>query len=91
MSAATDPRFAEVQLGIEAEAFVHSKLGRYLIGRAEDERQRALEALATADPEDAKTIRQLQNQQWRANTVLGWLAEAIETGAHLEAELTADQ
>ena len=80
---------AEVQLGIEAEAFIHSAVGRYLVGRAEDERQRALEALGTVDPEDAKLIRELQNQHWRSNAVSGWLAEAIQDGAHAEAAMTA--
>lgn len=85
-----DPRLAEVQLGIEVEAFVHSDVGKYLAGRAEEERETAMGLLATADPEDAKQIRELQNQCWRASTVMGWLVEAIEVAAHAEAELTAE-
>ena len=86
----TDPRLAEVQLGIEVEAFVHSAVGKYIVGRVEEERETALGLLATADPEDAKQIRELQNQHWRATAVMGWLAEAIETAAHAEAEMTAE-
>ena len=85
-----DPRLAEVQLGIEIEAFLHGAVGKYIAGRAEEERETALGLLATADPEDSKHIRELQNQHWRASTVMGWLAEAIQTAAHAEAEMTAE-
>jgi hypothetical protein len=86
-----DPRLAEFQLGIEVEVFLNSGIGKYLAGRAEEEREAALGLLATADPEDDKQIRKLQNQCWRASTVMGWLVEAIEVAAHAEAELTADE
>ena len=85
----SDPRLAEVQLGIEIEAFLHSAVGKYLAGRSEEERETALELLATADPEDAKQIRELQNQYWRASTVMAWLVGAIHVGAHAEAEMMA--
>jgi hypothetical protein len=88
--AGTDPRLAEVQLGIEVEAFLNSAVGKYLAGRAEEESRAALELLASADPEDAKRIRELQNQHWRAGTVIDWLVEAIRVSAHAEAELMAD-
>ena len=83
----TDPRLVEVQLGIEIEAFLHGAVGKHLAARAEEEQDAALESLATADPEDAKHIRELQNQHWRASSVMGWLVEAIHAAAHAEAEL----
>jgi len=85
-----DPRLTEVQLGIEVEAFLNSPVGRHLAQRAEDERERALEALAVSDAEDAKAIRELQTRVWRASSISAWLAAAIEASAHAEAELTAD-
>jgi hypothetical protein len=85
-----DPRVAEFQLGIEVEVFLSSGIGKYLAGRAEEEREAALGLLATVDADDAKQIRELQNQCWRASTVMGWLVEAIEVAAHAEAEMTAE-
>ena len=86
-----DPRFTEVQLGIEVEAFLNGAVGKYLASRAEDEAQTALELLATVPPDGEAEIRKLQNQHWRASTVMSWLVEAIEVGAHAEAELTAEE
>jgi hypothetical protein len=88
MSEGNDPRLGEVQLGIEIEAFLHGAIGKYIAQRVEAQREIALALLASADPEDPKLIRQLQNQHWRASTVMGWLGEAIEAAAHAEAEMT---
>ncbi|MGH2721613.1 MAG: hypothetical protein ACRDJO_08425 [Actinomycetota bacterium] len=79
-----------MQLGIQVEAFLSSPVGKYIAGRAEEESQMALSLLGSVDPEDAKRIRELQNQHWRGSTVIEWLVEAIRVGAHAEAELTAD-
>lgn len=85
-----DPRYAEVRLGVEIEAFLGSPVGRLISRRAKVLMDVALSLLASADPEDAKGIRELQNQHWRASTVMGWLVEAIREGAHAEADLTAE-
>lgn len=74
----------EVQFGIEVEAFLNSSLGKYLVQKAETERDAALEKLKVADPDNAKEIRRLQNEVWRAESMQTWLAEAIQTGWNAE-------
>jgi len=76
-----------VQLGLSAESFLGSPLGKFLVGRAEGEIEEAVEKLKTTDPEDAKAIRDLQNRIYRAESVQYWLAEAIMTGENAQQEL----
>lgn len=73
-----------IAFGIDAEAFLNSPLGRIIQGRAVEEVDDALEALKTVDPEDAKSIRDLQNRAYRAESVKQWIFEVIQDG--LEAQ-----
>ena len=67
-----------IDMGIQAEAFINSDLGRYLLDRSNAEQKAALEQLGIVDPEDTKAIRRLQfnlqvaagNQNWLANLVV---------------------
>ena len=70
----------EAQLGIEAEAFKNSKLGLYLRDKAENEIMDASSELTTVNPKDVDRITELQNQVYRANSILIWIEEAIENG-----------
>jgi len=76
-----------IALGFEAEAFLQSDIGRYLIERADDEIDTALDELKRADPEDAKTIRRLQGDIKVAESIQYWLAEAIQDGVNSMQEL----
>jgi hypothetical protein len=76
--------FAEAILGKEAEDFLKSELGRYLIGRAEEIQQEALELLSTTHPWRRRRIQQLQNEVWRARSFQEWLAEMIMAGRQAE-------
>lgn len=71
---------AEVILGKDAEEFLQRDLGRYMLGRAEEEEREAMEALATVSPWRRRRISQLQAQLWRARSFQGWLAELITGG-----------
>lgn len=73
-----------VALGIEAEHFLTSALGRHLVARSEEERAEVLELLKDADPEDAKKIRALQNRVAVLDTWQQWIADAIMTGKATE-------
>jgi hypothetical protein len=75
-------------LGVEAEAFCKSSLGRALTQRAKDEIESGVEDLKEADPEDPKAIREIQNRIWRASAFIVWLAEIVQEGTNKEAELT---
>lgn len=68
------------QLGVEAEAFKSTNLGRYLFQKADDEIIEALHELARVDPTNVKRITELQNQSYRANSFMTWIDEAIESG-----------
>lgn len=73
-----DLLFAEARLGIEAEKFLSSDMGRYLVGRADmlaEMFSRQLEI-----EEDVDTIRKLQREIRSARRVKSWLAEAVNAG-----------
>lgn len=74
----------EVQFGIEVEAFLGSPLGKYLVGRAEEERDAALEEFKKADVADASLMRDIQNRVWRAEQFQTWLAEIVQAGWNAE-------
>ena len=80
-----------VALGIEAEAFLASALGKYLIARAEDEIRFAVAGLCEVSPTNVDEIYRLQNQVWRAESIQHWIAEAIQDGAHAEQVYIADE
>jgi hypothetical protein len=78
---------AEAILGQDAAEFVRSDIGRYILGRAEQEAQEAADKLARVSPWRRRRIAELQNQIWRANSVRDWLLEMIQTGESAERAL----
>jgi hypothetical protein len=79
-----DELVKDVQVGIEAEAFLNTAVGKYLVSVAEQEIAAALEKLKTVDPMDTGTVRRLQSEVWRAESVQTWLAELIQAGWNAE-------
>lgn len=77
---------AIIDFGMEVEAFLQSRLGRYLCGRAEEEVAEAVEALKRVDPDNAKEIRKWQNMIGRAESFGYWLAEAVQSGYNAQRE-----
>lgn len=71
---------AEAELGEAARRFLESDMGRLIAGRAGAEADEAFIKLKDIDPEDSETIRKLQNDIWRAESVITWIAETIERG-----------
>ncbi len=86
-----DPHTAEqlkvVELGLDAEQFLASNLGKYIIERAEAEIESAIEQFKATDPEDAKAMRALQNIIARNESVQYWLADAINAAHAAEEQL----
>ena len=72
--------YAEAILGKDAEEFVESELGRFIIGRAEQEIEDAVNELKKCYPWRTRKIRELQNRIWRAESVQNWLAELVVRG-----------
>jgi hypothetical protein len=84
-----DELLAAVEIGIEAESFLESKVGKHLTDRAESELNAALAALKDVDASKPDEVRKLQNQAWRAESVQTWLAEVIQSGWNAEEMLKA--
>lgn len=84
---AADTLMAEAILGQDAQEFVKTELGRYILGRARQEKAEALEQLGRVSPWRRNRIRQLQNEVWRADSIAGWLSELITSGRQAEAVL----
>lgn len=76
-----------VQFGLEIKGFLDGAVGKYLLGRADQERQAALELLAEADASDVNYVRELQLIVRRAASLGEWLEEARMAGQAAEAEL----
>lgn len=90
MSDDTQERLKVVALGIEAERFLESDLGRYLVARAEGEREEAIAELVKVDPHDSREVQRLQNAIAVVDMVQQWIADAITSGQATERALVAE-
>ena len=77
----------QVKFGMEVEQFLDSKVGKYLIERAEMQAAEATEQLKRVAPEDSLQIRALQTLIARAESIQFWMAECIQIGLHAQSEL----
>lgn len=88
---ANDPSVVRVVedavLGAQVRQFMESDIGVYLMQRADDYAQEAIDRLTRVDPEDPKTIRVLQNQIAVADLIASWLKEATAVGQQAELHL----
>lgn len=75
-----DPIVRSAVFGKQVEQFLDTAIGRYLVGRAEEEAERALSQLRTVAPWRRRRIMDLQNQVYRAEAFQQWLADAIIDG-----------
>lgn len=82
-----NPLHKAIDFGFEVEAFLQSDIGRYLTAKAEAEVEDATESLKRADPECARTIRELQHKIHVAEDIQYWLAEAVQAGINAQIEL----
>jgi len=62
------------------QRFINSDLGRYIVNRAEHDREKAISELKTCDPVNSVKIRQLQDDMNIPDKVVAWLSEAIQIG-----------
>ena len=80
-------RIAEAILGRDAQEFLASEIGRYLLGRAQMDEREALEALVSVKWWRRRRIIELQSRIYRARSVRNWLAEIITDGRQAESVL----
>ena len=71
-------------LGEDAKEFLASDVGRYLLGRAEQDAQEAADKLKRISPWRRRRITELQNEIYRAESIKGWVIEMIQAGASAE-------
>lgn len=76
-----------VQFGLEVAGFVQTPIGQYLLGRAEQERDAALQQMVDANAADVDAMRELQLVVRRADSFAQWLADAQMDGEAADAEL----
>jgi hypothetical protein len=76
----SDELIAEALLGEEAEKFLESAVGRYLIGAAQQEVAAAQEDLENADPSNEKAIRDIQCRAKVGRMIEKWLLELVDKG-----------
>jgi hypothetical protein len=84
-------RMKVVSLGIEAEHFALSSLGRHITARAEREREEALKQLIKADPHDVNAVQRLQNEVRVIDKVQQWIADAIMDGQAVEKAMVEEE
>lgn len=82
-----NPLEQSIAFGFEVEAFLSSDIGKYLIQRADEEIEDAVEELKRADPDIPSVIRALQSKISVAESIQYWLAEAIQDGINSMNEL----
>lgn len=87
-----DPAAVIAVFGKEVEYFIdEDPIGQFLIKRAKDDLAEAQDALLEVDPEKPAEVRKLQFKAAVANSVRGWLAEAIQNGRAAAAQLQMER
>lgn len=79
-----------VKLGLDAESFVKSDLGQYLLERAATESLSSLEQLKDIDPSDTDKIRKIQAICKRMDDLQRWITEAINEGNNAYQQIVSD-
>lgn len=80
-----------IGFGMDAEKFMSSAIGQYLTRRANEAIEEATAGLRTADPENPKEIRKLQNDALSAERFLQWMGEAVTEGELAEQAFISGQ
>lgn len=75
-----DELMASAELGDEAKRFAESDLGRCMFCIASQEVAIAQERMESVDPDDAKKIREIQNEIKLHRNFRQWVLELIDKG-----------
>lgn len=75
-----DELMSLAKMGIDAEDFIRSPLGKFLIKKAEAEINDATEDLIMADPDDVKANTEIRNRIHVARMFVVWLSESVNIG-----------
>jgi hypothetical protein len=75
-----DLNIGRAQLGIDAEAFVASNIGRYLLNRAADEDDELIDQLIHCKSTDVELNTEIRNKLQVTEMFRNWLSEAVNSG-----------
>lgn len=75
-----DPKVRWATFGKQVEFFLQSDIGSYLVKRAKEEGDEALEELKKVDAFDGNKVSTLQLKARVADAVIVWLGDAIAAG-----------
>lgn len=78
------------RLGVDAETFLRTDLGKFLQKKAADEYAAALIELVNAAPDDLKTNTEARNKIHVVGMFTTWLRDSIEVGISAHAQLEAE-
>jgi len=82
-----DPLFEQATLGIEVEAFLKTKFGKYLWGTALEEEGKAMAEFLSANPADNAEFIRIQQDALVARRIREWLLTAITSGELAEQQI----
>jgi hypothetical protein len=74
-------------LGEQADLFIKSDVGQYLLARSEEKSRICYEALKKVSPWRTRRIRDLQNEIWKCESFHLWLRQAITEGHSAREEI----
>lgn len=82
----------KVDFGLQVQAFLQTKIGKFLTERAVAEVEEKTQELKAHDIlGDPSGAVRLQAEIWRAESFMYWLAEAINEGADITKQLVSDE
>lgn len=75
-----DELLSMARMGIDAESFMRTPLGKFLSKKADDEIAAATEELIETEPSEIKTATEIRNRIHVARMFIVWLRDAITIG-----------
>lgn len=87
---ADDPTVRTAVFGKEVEHFLESSIGTYLLQCAREQSESATERLKHADPFEPEKIVALQMKINIADSIIGWLGDAVAAGLQATEHIRED-
>jgi hypothetical protein len=86
-----DPKVRWAMFGRQVEHFLESDVGRFLVNRAKDETEAALEEFKDADPFNGPAMAKIQARAKLSDSIVVWLGDAIAAGENATEQLKIEQ
>lgn len=75
-----DELLSIARMGVDAESFLRTPLGRFIVAKAAREEAEAIRELIDCAPNDFARNRDLRNTIHVSRMVVGWLTDAVNIG-----------